>query len=758
MRRKERRGLRCAVVVAGAVTLLAALGAPATPADGAGPDPVIESRDQAVAFQQNVEHNGEAVATSLQPPLAKKWQVRVPAPGNVWQVPSAPVVADGRVFVTQISWEPETSLVYAFDLYSGEPLWGPVPIGGDRGLRAGLTYDAGTLFAINNVGDVFAFDAATGTTLWKRATGSWDWDTPPTASDGTLYIGAGSAVLALRASDGGELWRWLSTTGGSQSSPAVSDGLVIVSYARPQVHALDAQTGKEIWHHDGSYWGGGGRTATVRDHRVYVRSGLEQPMPVLDLASGAHTGAFDSWQPPAFDDETMYTTPAADYAMPRHTCCLLTAVDRASGSTRWTFDPGEGPGAPLVANGTVYIAAWEGDVYALDAKTGSVVFHDNVGEYIKAPDEHNASGPLTGMAIGGGYLVVPSMNQLSAYGPAEAAVSVNAESVVFGRQPVGTVGPSARLRVTASGGSAVDVSSITVDGAGSDHVRVVSDNCTERTLAPAQGCSVDIAAAPTSAGEFAAAVSIATSTGDQQVQLTGSGHTEETTPPRPQPTNSASEEPDPQTDPTPAPTEGSPACPAGAVPDGGFRDVADDNIHKQAIDCVTWWGIARGISSERYAPSITVTRAQMASFIAQLILRSGGNLPEQDNDHFDDDDSSVHESSINRLASAGIVSGVGPRRYAPSDPLTRGQMASLLVRAYTYRSGTALSASRDHFADDDGTTHEPAINRAAEARFTNGTAPGVYSPWASVTRAHMASFLRSVLDVLVDEGKTAPPA
>ncbi len=40
----------------------------------------------------------------------------------------------------------------------------------------------------------------------------------------------------------------------------------------------------------------------------------------------------------------------------------------------------------------------------------------NVGSAIPAPDEHNVSQPLTGLAIGLGHLVVPATRTVTVYG------------------------------------------------------------------------------------------------------------------------------------------------------------------------------------------------------------------------------------------------------------------------------------------------------------------------------------------------------
>jgi hypothetical protein len=195
------------------------------------------------------------------------------------------------------------------------------------------------------------------------------------------------------------------------------------------------------------------------------------------------------------------------------------------------------------------------------------------------------------------------------------------------------------------------------------------------------------------------------------------------------------------------------ACPQDRVPRDSRQD-DNGNTHEFAIDCMVWYEIAQGTSSTQYEPSKAVTRAQMASFVARLIEKSGGELEQNPPDAFSDDNGlEPHEANINKLAAAGIVAGKGDGTYDPEGPVTRAQMAKFLVEGYEFRSENALTSDGDYFADDEGSVHEANINKSATAGFTSGRNGG-YDPGASVLRDQMASFLSRVLDLLVEEGTT----
>ena len=190
------------------------------------------------------------------------------------------------------------------------------------------------------------------------------------------------------------------------------------------------------------------------------------------------------------------------------------------------------------------------------------------------------------------------------------------------------------------------------------------------------------------------------------------------------------------------------ACPAGRVPEDGYGDVPASNVHEPAVDCVAWWGVTSGRDG-RYEPLAGVSRAQMATFLAQAILRSGGSLPPGRN-AFRDDDGSVHEDNIDRLAAAGVISGVSADSYAPDRPVSRAQMATFLARAVDQRTGTGLPAGDDWFFDDESSPHEANINAAASAGLASGSGGGGYSPAGTVRRDQMASFLTRLLEVYVE--------
>jgi hypothetical protein len=163
---------------------------------------------------------------------------------------------------------------------------------------------------------------------------------------------------------------------------------------------------------------------------------------------------------------------------------------------------------------------------------------------------------------------------------------------------------------------------------------------------------------------------------------------------------------------------------------------ADDdfNLHEANINAIAAAGITRGCSdifAWRFCPDDHVPRDQMASFIARALA-----LPAATEDYFGDDNGNTHEDAINALAEAGIAAGCAEGRYCPSLTVTRAQMATFLFRAMGLSE-----VDEDFFADDTGSVHEASINAVAAAQVTLGCGEGLYCPLGAVSRDQMASFL-----------------
>nr|MDJ0925814.1 ExeM/NucH family extracellular endonuclease [Acidimicrobiia bacterium] len=168
------------------------------------------------------------------------------------------------------------------------------------------------------------------------------------------------------------------------------------------------------------------------------------------------------------------------------------------------------------------------------------------------------------------------------------------------------------------------------------------------------------------------------------------------------------------------------------------------SIFAADIQWVAEAGITRGCNpplNDLYCPADLLTRGQLAAMFVRAL-----HLPATTTDFFTDDDTSIFEDDINRLAAAGITRGCNPPandNFCPLDNVTRGQVAAMFVRALDLPATTT-----DYFTDDDTSIFGDDINRLAAAGITRGCNPPAndnYCPDDVLNRGQMAAFWHRAL-------------
>lgn len=114
-----------------------------------------------------------------------------------------------------------------------------------------------------------------------------------------------------------------------------------------------------------------------------------------------------------------------------------------------------------------------------------------------------------------------------------------------------------------------------------------------------------------------------------------------------------------------------------------FLDVPASNPFYAFIDRLAELGITLGCGGGNYCPAASVTREQMAVFMIRA--RGEFNPPIPPLQRFDDaPPSNIFYAFIDRMAVLGITLGcsASPPLYCPTPPVTRGQVAAFLIRAF----------------------------------------------------------------------------
>jgi uncharacterized protein (DUF1501 family) len=112
-------------------------------------------------------------------------------------------------------------------------------------------------------------------------------------------------------------------------------------------------------------------------------------------------------------------------------------------------------------------------------------------------------------------------------------------------------------------------------------------------------------------------------------------------------------------------------------PAAGFSDVSPGRYYSAAVDWLAHQGITTGVGGNRFAPDDVVTRGQMATFLWRLEDEPGGSPAAGFSDVRA---GAFYADAVDWLLYRGITTGVGGNRFAPDDPVSRGQMATFLWR------------------------------------------------------------------------------
>ena len=179
---------------------------------------------------------------------------------------------------------------------------------------------------------------------------------------------------------------------------------------------------------------------------------------------------------------------------------------------------------------------------------------------------------------------------------------------------------------------------------------------------------------------------------------------------------------------------------AAAQGEAGF-DVSGAGVHEEAVRDLHALGVLEGTecSEGGWCWGSAISREVAAVWMVRVLDGSDGEVADEASRFADVD--GRWAGHVERLAVLGVTVGCSavPARFCPDDAVSRGQMASFLVRAYGL--GEAPSAG---FADTADNVHEAHIDAMFAAGVTAGCAlePLRFCPDDAVTRAQMASFLK----------------
>jgi outer membrane protein assembly factor BamB len=247
---------------------------------------------------------------------------------------SSPVVVDGAVYMGTLEG------VYKVDAYTGTQIWKTMKISDSVSTPA----VSGSMFYVGSFVDysLFAFRTSDGQMVWKYTTGDYVNSSPVVNGD-TVYVGSEDGYLyALDAATGTLRWKFngggTPPSDGMGASPIIVNGVVYTSCYDGNVFALEAASGNLIWNH-----------STTKLQSIFAS--------------------------PTFSNGVLYIPAGSG----------ICALNAGNGEELWKFTvtyPIQA--SPTVAGGVVYVGGNDGNLYALDAQTGTELWRYSSGGTIVA--------------------------------------------------------------------------------------------------------------------------------------------------------------------------------------------------------------------------------------------------------------------------------------------------------------------------------------------------------------------------------------
>ena len=180
---------------------------------------------------------------------------------------SGPTVADGRVYVTdRVAAPTQVERVHCFEASTGGGVWSHTyecryeRIDHRNGPRAAVAISDNRAYSLGTMGNLFCFNAASGTLLWSKdlrkaykiRMPEWGIAASPLVEGGLLIVLIGGEHACLVAFDkvtGQEVWRALDDRTG-YSAPIVIEQAgrrVLVCWTGERIAGLDPLTGTLYW-------------------------------------------------------------------------------------------------------------------------------------------------------------------------------------------------------------------------------------------------------------------------------------------------------------------------------------------------------------------------------------------------------------------------------------------------------------------------------------------------------------------------------
>ena len=331
---------------------------------------------------------------------SRAFTAQIAGASNKRRLGAAPVVGGGKLFAVGTDGQ-----VTAFDAQTGATIWTyqseltddtrPSAFGG------GVSFEQGRIFGTDGAGNVYALDANTGAQQWKVRPGGPLRGSPTVAFGNIFVMSQDNQLFALNASDGSVAWQESGSTTMAGvfgvAAPAAGNGTVVTGYTSGELIAYRYENGRSLW--------ADALARTSISTQVGALSDIDAD-PIIDngqvfaLGQGGRMAAYELVTGQRLWELNVagISTPAiaGEWIFALTDDARMMAIARSTGKVRWLTqmprfrneekkkDPIFWQG-PVLAGGQLWAVNSEGQIYVVSTDEGSASLYADLEQPISLP-------------------------------------------------------------------------------------------------------------------------------------------------------------------------------------------------------------------------------------------------------------------------------------------------------------------------------------------------------------------------------------
>lgn len=181
---------------------------------------------------------------------------------------------------------------------------------------------------------------------------------------------------------------------------------------------------------------------------------------------------------------------------------------------------------------------------------------------------------------------------------------------------------------------------------------------------------------------------------------------------------------------------------SGAVYANNFSDV-QNHWAKDSIEKAIVLGYMKGYQDNTFGANKKVTREELAA----IIVRLAGDPSTSTSLNFNDTKGRWSEQAILKSVASDFMVPINSTTFAPAQNATREEVARAVQRALRYK-GVTFQNSSETFSDNEKSLYKGEISNVVSYKIMGGYPDGTFAPRKPITRAELASILVRATEVM----------